>query len=403
VYRYENPELVELFTTYTAGPESIGSRLGRVVGESTAADPLIVTTSTDMVLYPGLGRPPLIEPFRLSTRGFKELAAISHLGPALATLVLLDSLNEEWRADAERLLASVTSVKAANTVELWRELIAVETYRGREEAIAEMVDYACVLSERYLTTALSGPGYLSEQTLREDYLAGGGRLALPVPFNRVMVATFFLTGLDIAHRLIGWFDAQDLDWSRTMVVIAGKQGRPTAGVTWNTNSMARVVLGASRGHLPFDNLYVAPHAPTPPPFDGVDTGPAAQLEPILRTLWAGTRATANLGAVMFEGYPRYTAGGTHAPRVDDSTTEVHDMPHIDSPDDWPALVSRLRVVLEDPRQLLSGAVTDYATAQLIEHANDPAAVTVPGLDGEDYAAFGPDEEISEPEVSEAHG
>jgi hypothetical protein len=40
--------------------------------------------------------------------------------------------------------------------------------------------------------------------------------------------------------------------------------------------------------------------------------------------------------------------------------------------------------MEDPRQLLSGAVTDYASRQLIDHRNDPAAVTVPGLDGEPY-------------------
>jgi hypothetical protein len=42
------------------------------------------------------------------------------------------------------------------------------------------------------------------------------------------------------------------------------------------------------------------------------------------------------------------------------------------------------VVMEDPTQLLSGAVTDYASRQLIEHDNDPTAVTVPGLDREPY-------------------
>jgi hypothetical protein len=60
------------------------------------------------------------------------------------------------------------------------------------------------------------------------------------------------------------------------------------------------------------------------------------------------------------------------------------MPAIGSPDDWYAMTTRLRVVLEDPRQLLSSAVTDYASQQLIAHDNVPAAVTVPGLDGEPY-------------------
>jgi hypothetical protein len=45
------------------------------------------------------------------------------------------------------------------------------------------------------------------------------------------------------------------------------------------------------------------------------------------------------------------------------------------------------VVMEDPTQLLSGAVTDYASSELVAHANDPSAVTVPGLDGEPYPRF----------------
>ena len=37
------------------------------------------------------------------------------------------------------------------------------------------------------------------------------------------------------------------------------------------------------------------------------------------------------------------------------------------------MITRLRVVLEDPRQLLSGAVTDYASRLLIDTNNDPAS------------------------------
>jgi hypothetical protein len=45
-----------------------------------------------------------------------------------------------------------------------------------------------------------------------------------------------------------------------------------------------------------------------------------------------------------------------------------------------AMVTRLRVVLEDPRQLLSGCVADYAVEQLVANDNDPSRVIVPGLD-----------------------
>jgi hypothetical protein len=61
------------------------------------------------------------------------------------------------------------------------------------------------------------------------------------------------------------------------------------------------------------------------------------------------------------------------------------MPKIHSAEDMLAMVTRLRVVLEDPRQLLSGCVTDFAVAQLVARDNDPTRITVPGLDGVDYA------------------
>ena len=384
---FESPELVDLFTTYTAGPGSIGSHLTRTATERGKADPLIVATSADFALYPGEGRAPTVEGFRLSTRGFKELAGVSHLGPALATLVQLREKygDADWRAEAERLLREVERSRAANSVELWRGTIAVEAYRGREQAIADMVDYSCAITARYLRTALADETYLNARTLREDYLEGGGEADLPVPINQMMIATFFLVGLDVSYRILRWFAAQRIDWDRAMVVIAGQQGRPTAGVTWNTSSVAAMVLGASGYRLPLDRLYMAPHAPTfVTPLDG-DLSEVVALEEPLRRIWFSTRATVELGEVMFDGYPRYTPGQLEIPDVvDHSVTEISEMPVIHGPDDWRAMTTRLRMVLEDPRQLLSGCVTDYAVRQLVQARNDPADVVVPGLDGVTY-------------------
>ena len=109
---FESRELVELFTTYTASPDSIGAHLAQAAVRDTERDPLLVVTGTDLALYPGGGAPPVIEPYRLASRGFKELAGISHLGPALASLARLRQLSGHhagdraggWPADAERLL-----------------------------------------------------------------------------------------------------------------------------------------------------------------------------------------------------------------------------------------------------------------------------------------------------------
>jgi hypothetical protein len=192
--------------------------------------------------------------------------------------------------------------------------------------------------------------------------------------------------MDIAHRLIGWFDGVGIDWERALVIFAGQAGRPTAGVTEESHSIAGVVRAVSRGRLAAERMFIAPHAPVFPPFDPAtgDTAPAAAFEGGYRRLWAGLRATCELGGEMFAGYPRFAAATAGQVTVGPGSTSVPAKPAVAGPGDWLALVTRLRVVMEDPRQLLSGAVTDYVSSELVRHANDPAAVTVPGLDGEPY-------------------
>ena len=379
---YEDADLVRLFTTYTGHPEGIGRNLTRSFAAATRETPLLVATGADFALYPGDGRPPVVEGYRLSPRGFKELTAVSHLGPAVASLVYLRTRlgDGSWREEAERLLAEVKNVRSTNGAHTWRDRIKVEAYTGREQEIADLIDYSCAVTARYLSTALADEHYLTAETLRTDYLAGS-----PVPINHMMVATFSLAGLDISFRIGRWLRAQDIDWSRAMVIIAGRQGRATAGVTWTTSSVATMILGASGHQLPLERLYLAPHAPTfATPRDG-DLTEVIALEDELRGIWCSTRATVELGELMFHGYPRYSPQDVRFPDVSDpAVTDVGEMPVVRSPDDMRALVTRLRVVLEDPRQLLSGAVVDVAIAALAAADWDPAKVVVPGLTGVRY-------------------
>ena len=394
---FESPELVDLFTTYTARPDSIGAHLAQATARRTEHDPLLVVTGTDLALYPGGGAAPVIEPYRLASRGFKELAGISHLGPALATLARLRELasvaikpsdrDDGWRADAARLLDATKAARAASSATLWRDQFAVRAFAGREESIAAMIDYSCLLTERFLQRALDDPAYLTMTAVRRDHLAGpAGHGDLPVPFSKVMIATFYLTGMDIAHRLITWLEMVGVDWERAMVIFAGQSGRPTAGVTQESHSIAGVVRAVSRGRLVPERVFMAPHAPVFPPYDPAkqDGSHAMAMETGYRRLWAGLRATSDLAGGMFDGYPRFAALSAERFTIGPGTASVHAKPAIKGPDDWLALVTRLRVVMEDPTQLLSGAVTDYASSELVAHGNDPSAVTVPGLDGEPY-------------------
>jgi hypothetical protein len=95
-----------------------------------------------------------------------------------------------------------------------------------------------------------------------------------------------------------------------------------------------------------------------------------------RALWSYTRAIAE----MFEGYPRYAPAAYAAPVVTETTAELSEMPAIAGPQDMRAMITRLRPVQEDPRQLRSGCIADYAAEQLRCNGNNPQAAVVPGFD-----------------------
>lgn len=383
---FVSPELVGLFRTYTAAPDSVANHFNATVANATARNPLVVATGSDIAVFPGDGEPPLVEGIRTGTRGFLELAGVSHLGPAVASILRMKELDPEgfWRTGAERIVEACRAARGTNSMPLWRDQIAVAAYTGREDAIARLVDYSCRLTERYLTTALADPAYFAPETMRADYLEGPSRLDLPVPFNRVMIATFFLTGLDIAHRVIHWFDALDLPWEDAMVMMVGRAGKPTGAVTRETHSIAVIIEDASRGRLPAKNLLIAPHAPVFPSPEGGKLDEIAGLEQSYRQLWSGLAASASIAPDMFDGFPGFQPRPRGGVSIGPDTVSVDEVPFIDSPDDWFALTTRLRVVLEDPRQMASSAVADYASRQLIAQGNEPAKVIVPGLDGEPY-------------------
>jgi hypothetical protein len=94
------------------------------------------------------------------------------LGRCWASLVSIDNHTRDgsWRPEAERLLLATEKARAANNAALWRDVIAVEAFQGRETKIVEMYDYSRGVTIDYLRRALARPGYLSAETLRSDFL-----------------------------------------------------------------------------------------------------------------------------------------------------------------------------------------------------------------------------------------
>jgi hypothetical protein len=386
---YENPELLRMFKTYSdtkaPGRNSIADHLAVASLEEHRDDALILVTGTDIAIYPGKGALPELQGLRVNIPGFTELTAVSHFGPAIGSIVALEERGlESWRGHAEALLEDARRVRAANSAALWADRIAVDVFAGRQSAIAAMTDYACAISERYLARALEEPGYLSPQSLRDDYLAGTGQPDLPVPCNRIMIATFSLVALELGHRLIEWVDRLGLDWSHVLFAVAGRQGRPTGGTTKTTTSLARIINVVSRGQLDESRVFIAPHLPVfAHPADG-DLREVIELEEPVRWQLARVMSSVELAPIMFEGLPAFVPEPLYGDDLAEGATTASDMPRIRAADDWPSMLTRLRLSLEDPRQLLASGVTDFIVRQLVDAGNDPGLITIPGLDGEPY-------------------
>jgi Domain of unknown function (DUF5624) len=373
-----------LYEAYT-GPGSIGLHLTQHMVELTRHEPLLVVTGSDFVLFPGSGKPPIVEGFRNSTRGFVELTAISHLGPAVAWIFRLRELGyAKWKEDAERLLERTAKARELNTEAYWTGEVAVDAWAGYESKIVDLVDYSCDVTQAFLSGCLGDESRMTFEHLREAFLDPVGSAEVPIPINDMMVATFALTFLDIGHRVIRWLRSCDLDWTNLMVLLSGRAGRPTAGLTWATNSNCHLLWRASETKLSVENLHIAAHGPS---FSAAEAGNAsrmAEFEGQYRDIFLSLRANIDLARRMFDGYPAFIKSIEEPPVINSETKTLHAMPKLRSPDDRQTAITRLRFVMEDPTQQLANSVAHFIVDELCDHGNRPEAVVIPGFTNMTY-------------------
>jgi Domain of unknown function (DUF5624) len=372
-----HPAFQRLFNAYTSDPASIGMQLTRLQGRKNATDPLLVCTGSDVVLFPGPHESARVESFRRTTRGFIELAAISHLPLAVGWLMRMreiDPIDTTWRESAQSLMQTIQDVQAINTLALWRDEVVVEAWRGLEIRIVDLVTYSCALTSALLERLQRGESISFEQ-LRQEYLDAPRSRRMPVSMNEMMFATFALTFLDIGFRITRWLRSQAFAWDRLMVLISGRSGRPTAGLTWETNNLCYLIQKASRDRFPRERLYIAPHAPAIDVAAASDPTRAADLESQFRALWFNVRAGIEMGAKLF-GADSSAPQGSSAVASNEEASPGFARSQ---------LVAQLRLVLEDPRQLLSNVAANYVIDQLAASDNDPSRVFIPGFSDIDYA------------------
>jgi hypothetical protein len=386
--RYQpNPHFMRLFELFTSAPGSIGQNLQGELGEAHAGTPMLVATGTDLVLFPGGGRPPTSVDFRKGTRGFFEITAVSHLGLAIPYLARLRELDHPGcKNDARELIAQCRVVRDFNSVSYWRDEVAADAWQGHEEKITDLVGYTCATTADYLERAIENPKLLDFGYLRANLLEGDGPDAVPVPFNDMMAATFALSALDSAHRTLKWLGEQTIDWAELMVLVVGSAGRPSAGLTWQSNNVCSLLHEASGRKLDPARLIIAPSAPAIDLGELADSAAAARVEGRYRKFWYSCLSSVEMSRLMWPDYPAFEKRIEQAPVVEDDTEVVNAMPVVRSVDDKRAIVTRLRYVMEDPAAQIATAGLQFVLDQLIANGNRPGLVELPGFTHTTYPA-----------------
>jgi len=366
-----------LFFAFTGGgPESIGAQLTQTMVSQSQESPLLVSTASDIAYFPGGHSKPSIESFRKSTRGFIELTAVSHLPLAVCYVAHMRELRpggETWRAQLQRLIEHAGATRRANTVEMWRDQVALRAFQGHERKLCALVEYALASCIDYMQRACNDPSLLDFAPLQRQ-LIDADRDWLPVSMNDVMFATFALAYVDIAYRIGGWLREKAIDWDRAMVLVSGQSGRPTAGVTWSTNNICNLIWKSSDRRITPERIFVAPHAPGLS-VDNLSNAEALRdLENAYREIWCQTRASVDVARKMFQAYEAFIF----------RPIEAEMLPAIKSLGDHAACVARLRRIMEDPQQLLSNCVADYIIDELHRCNHRPEDVQIPGFTNVDY-------------------
>ena len=105
--------------------------------------------------------------------------------------------------------------------------------------------------------------------------------------------------------------------------------------------------------------------------------------------WVHLRGGIEMSRLMFAGFPSFSESVEEPPVIDAGTQSLHSMPRLRTPDDRFTAITRLRFVLEDPRQLLSNSVAHFVIDQLCENGYRPGSVVIPGFTDVAYPARAP--------------
>ncbi len=378
-----------LFTVYTGpmGPPQPGANpgIGKLVTKAAAEEagvdaPFLYTYGSGQAFFTANNaftqtyQPPVTSGG--FANGMVELAAVSHLGPAMASLVRLYQYGTT--ADRSAALAQVAVLQQLvakaqlyNTTDNWKNLNPV--FDSYAVPLKKMIDAGLMAVSNYLDKINSDNSLLTFEHLRDELLDGS-----PKPFNHVMIATFALANLADHFQGISWLNEVMPDTAQIpqlAVLISGSSGRASAGLSPETNpSYQRLEAWAnSKGYSIKNRMFIIPSGPSFSLQPSPSSAPAnlinwPSVETSARNLWWQTQVAIHLSEPMFKNYP------SKAETLTPSSVFKEPNPPLSE------FITHVKYALGNSTQELASCTSGFMLRQLLKNNNNPTGLWIPGLE-----------------------
>lgn len=362
-----NDPLNQLFAAYvkTVGPNLAKTEMERAEKSNAS---FLYLNGFNFVYWPANTTVPV--QYQALANGVIQLAGVSHLGPALASLVEvyqenLRSGSDQWQEDLSALLSAVIVSQDANSPDYWEAIdpIVLISYSDK---MSEMIGDGLDLVGKYLEDALKMPKLLNYDDLIDRVLNPQNK---KYTFNKVMIGTFSLANLLVQYHSIHWLqNTIPADgWGNCSVLFGGQFGRATGGLSVDTNTAVRRLIVASNKTLDKSQILIAPASPNVDPTN-VEPAYWAGIKTAVQNTWWLTHSSSHLSPKMF---PEYESVLPQTPQT---------LPPQDIPEPpFNEFMERLKFALGNTDQELASCTAAFMVDTLANNNFNPSGLFIPGM------------------------
>ena len=307
--------------------------------------------------------------YQALANGVTQLAGVSHIGPALASLVEIfhdDPTNtQQWQSNLSTLLSGVIVAEKANSPDYWLSIDPIVFYTYADD-LSKMITSGLLMVKEYLLKAIEKPKkYLNYDALVENVLNPQNA---PYPFDNIMIATFSLANLLVQYHSISWLRGLQIDWKSCSVLIGGQAGRATGGLSVNTNTGVQRLIVASEGILQESKILIAPMAPSLDPTQN-DLAYWNGIKKKVQSTWWLTDSSSKLSPKMFKEYESI---------IPESPQRLPPFFGEEKPP-MNQFMQRLKFALGNPDQELASCTANFMVESLGGKNFNPNNLYIPGL------------------------